>query len=124
VSCDGDAITCAILRTQQKRDCEDHDSSNKHFQAGQALLDGVDPLRDSLPSVKNALEVDVSKTVQSESWAGGGSCVVDKVISVRGISITVPLSSICPYLIYLRFAIMLLASLSSFYMLSSAVLRD
>jgi hypothetical protein len=120
-NCEGDAITCAILRTQQLRDCEEHDASNAQFQLGSALLSGRDPM--SLPTVGNAQEVDVSQVVRADGWGGGGQCFKDKTINLLGHSIVLPISRICEYLIYLRYAIMLMASLVSFRMLSGSILR-
>jgi hypothetical protein len=86
------------------------------------LLSGADPL--TLPTVANAQEVDVSQVVRADGWGGGGSCFKDKTINLLGHSIVLPISRICEYLIYLRYAIMLMASLVSFRMLSGSILRS
>nr|WP_263398768.1 virulence factor TspB C-terminal domain-related protein [Undibacterium oligocarboniphilum] len=124
-SCDGDAITCAILRTQQQRDCEDHDDNDPQVKLGKQLLSGDDPLKDSLPNAENAQVVDLSgNIVNADGWGGGGQCFTDKTFSVSGRSFVLPLSSVCDYLLALRFAVMLMAALTSYKMVSGTILRD
>lgn len=124
-SCDGDAIQCAILRTQQKRDCEDHDDKHPQYVLGKNILDGVDPMKSVLPSVDKASEIDVARDIRADGFGGGASsCATDKEVSILGQSIAIPLSKVCDYLLPLRFAIMLIASIVSFKMLSGVILRD
>jgi hypothetical protein len=125
VSCDGDAITCAILKTQQMRDCQDHDENDPQVKYGKQLLSGDDPMRDRLPTIDNAREVDLSNIkLDAAGWGGGGSCIQDRQFSVMGKTIVIPLSKLCEYLVILRYAIMLIASIVSFRMVSGSILKE
>jgi hypothetical protein len=52
----------------------------------------------------------LNSQIDTGGWGGGGSWFSDKTISVMG-KVVIPLSKVCDYLIYLRFAIMLIAGL-------------
>lgn len=124
-SCDGDAITCAILRTQQQRDCEDHDDNDEQVKMGKQLLSGADPLKSTLPTIDNAQVIDLSgNNISADGWGGGGQCFTDKTFSVGGKTIILPLSKVCDYLLALRFAIMIIAALTSYKMVAGTILRD
>lgn len=81
-------------------------------------------MKDSLPTKDNAQEVDLNSQIDTGGWGGGGSCVSDKSFSVMGKVIVIPVSKVCDYLIYLRFAIMLIAGIVSFKMVSGSILRN
>ncbi|HTD06238.1 hypothetical protein [Undibacterium sp.] len=124
-TCDGDAITCAILQKQRQQYCEDHDEKNPQVILGRQLLAGEDPMKNSYPSIDNAQTVDLSQNrLDSNGWGMGGSCFIDKTFSVMGFSIIIPFSQTCPYLIALRYAIMLLASIASYRTVSGSILRS
>ncbi len=107
------------------RDCQDHDDNDPQVKYGKRLLNGDDPLRDRLPTVDNAREVDLSNIkVDASGWGGGGSCLQDRQFSVMGKTVVIPLSKLCEYLIILRYAIMLIASIVSFRMVSGSILKE
>ena len=124
-ACTGDAITCQILKTQQLRDCQDHDDTDPNVILGKQLLAGQDPKASTLPTLDNASTVDLSGTqLDSSGWGGGGQCFQDKQFSAMGQTITIPLSKLCDYLIVFRALIMLIAALSSFKMVSGVILNS
>lgn len=121
-TCNGDAITCEILKLERANDCEvKKDTPEKTL--GKQINSKNDPLQSSLPSLDNAKQVDLTQlNLNANGWGFGGACMQDKQISVMGKFITIPLSSLCEYLLALRYGIMLIASILSFKILSGAVL--
>ncbi|MFZ6813351.1 virulence factor TspB C-terminal domain-related protein [Undibacterium sp. Rencai35W] len=111
------------MRTQQTRDCEDHDENNELYKYGKSLLDGNDPKKSELPDKDHPQEIEVGN-IDASGFGGGGACFTDKSFVVMGHSITLPLSNMCQYLEWLRYAIMLIASIVSYRILSGAILRD
>ncbi|RZI42473.1 hypothetical protein EGT07_14815 [Herbaspirillum sp. HC18] len=92
---------------------------------GSSVVAGNDPDFDKLPSLSNGQTVDLSsKSLDSSGWLGGGSCFADKRISVLNQSILIPLSQVCDYLIGLRYALMVVAALVSFRIVSGTILRE
>ena len=81
-------------------------------------------MKDMLPSKDKAQEVDLRRDIDTSGWGGGGSCFSDKTISVMGKTVVIPVSRVCDYLIYLRFAIMLIAAIVSYKMVSGSILRS
>jgi len=121
-TCNGDAITCEALKLQRGNDCElKKDTPEKTL--GKQINDKNDPLKNSLPTIENAKQVDLSSlNLNANGWGLGGGCIQDKSISVMGKQVTIPLSSLCEYLLALRYAIMLIAAILSFKIVSGAVL--
>ena len=101
----------------------DATKESEQSKLGQQIMNGQDPLGDKLPTPGNAPEVDLP-TLSADGWMGGGSCFQDKSVSVHGMALTIPFSSVCPYLLPIRAAVMLIAALASFRMLSGTVLKE
>jgi hypothetical protein len=122
VSCDGDAIQCAMYRQMQKEYCE-----NRQVDAaktlGDQIMTGADPQASTLPTKANGSTLAMGSIDQS-GFLGGGACFSDKTISFRGQSITIPFSSACQYLIVFRYVIMIIAALVCFRMLSGVIFRS
>lgn len=128
VSCDGDAIQCAIARDVQMAKCkaekdEQAQKDSSQYSLGNAVMAGNDPMASKLPTKENAQVVNVGG-LSATGFAGGGSCFSDKTFTLLGRSFTIPFSSTCQYLIALRYVVMLIALLASFRMLSGAVIRE
>jgi len=128
ISCTGDAITCALLRTQAERNCRDKQAEDElkakpYNNLGNAVLSGADPMAATLPTKANAAQINIPSLDQS-GWLGGGSCFPDKTFSVQGHSFTIPFSAACAYLVAFRYALMLVALFASFRMISGAILKD
>jgi len=122
IQCTGDAIQCSILKTQQKQDCELR-RETVYQKLGQNIAEGNDPDKHTLPTIANAQQVDLSATqLDANGWGMGGACFSDKTFSVGGKVFTIPFSSVCEYLLALRYGIMLLASILSFKIVTGAVL--
>lgn len=121
-TCEGDAITCAVLKLQRATDCEvKKDTAEKTL--GKQLNDKNDPLKSSLPSIDNARQVDLGAlNINSNGWGLGGACIQNKSITVMGKTVIIPLSELCEYLLALRYGIMLIAGILSFKIVSGAVL--
>lgn len=129
VTCDGDAITCRIAKETAIKNCadktaEDALKNSGQYTLGNAVMAGNDPLASTLPTVANGAQVVLPGSVDSGGWLGGGSCFADKSFSVQGQTITIPFSQACEYLTAFRYAIMIVALLASFRMVSGAIFRE
>lgn len=123
-TCEGDAITCALLRQQRKEYCE-NTKENPQTTLGNQLLAGNDPLKSTLPTAANATGVNLGQgALDTSGFMGGGSCFADKSFSVMGQTFVIPFSAVCNILLALRFAIMIIASLVSFRMVSGVIFRE
>jgi hypothetical protein len=128
IACMGDAIQCATLRAAAAMECkqrtdEDALKALSQHALGQAAANGNDPDAAGLPSVKNAAVVDMG-TMQAAGWIGGGAAFKDVSFTVQGKTFAVPLNKWSSYLVGLRYALMVVAMLVSFRMLSGVILRD
>jgi len=127
-TCTGDAIQCATLQAARAMECKarqdeaDVKGSALH-QLGQAAATGNDPGKGTLPTPGNGEVIQVS-ALKADGWLGGGSPLKDATFSIQGKSITIPFSKASEYLLALRYALMVVASLISFRMLSGVILRD
>lgn len=121
-TCEGDAITCAIIKLQRKNDCEVREDTPEKV-LGRLIAEDNDPLKANLPSPNNPQNIDFSQlNLSADGWGFGGACIQDKSISVMGKTVTIPFSSICDFLLALRAGIMLLAGLLSFKIVSGVIL--
>ncbi|MFZ6648898.1 virulence factor TspB C-terminal domain-related protein [Undibacterium sp. TJN25] len=113
------------MQQQRKQYCEDHDDKNPQVVLGKQLLSGDDPMKSTLPTIDNAQKVDLGQgNLDSSGWGMSGSCLQDKTINAMGQTVILPLSKLCDVLLAFRAAIMLLASMASYRMVSGAVLRS
>lgn len=126
ISCQGDAIQCATLREvaiQQCRDKEREDQIKESalYTKGQGVIDGIPEA--GVPSKDNAENYNVQSTLSQDSFLAGGSCFKDRSISMLGHTVKLPLSAGCDALIALRYALMVVASLVSYRILSGTFLK-
>ena len=127
ISCEGDAIQCATLRAAASMECAQKQdkadlAASPLAALGNAAVAGNDPLGSSIPSVGNGALFTAPSSLDNSGWLGGGNCFADKSIVVQGHTITLPLSKSCDALLVLRYALMVVASLVSFRIVSGAVL--
>lgn len=125
ITCNGDAIQCQTLRAAAAMQCaqkkSDDDLNASPLKAiGENAVSGiVDP---SLPTPANGQVVQAPDFLDTTGFLGGRSCFVDKTITIQGHAITIPLSKSCDILLVLRYALMVVAGLVSFRLLSGAIL--
>lgn len=129
ITCTGDAIQCATARAAAAMQCkqkqDDDDLKASPLTAlGASTVAGNDPLSGTLPTKGNGGNVTMPSSLDNSGWLGGGAAFNDVTVSVQGKSITVPLSKATGYLVGLRYALMIVALLVSFRMLSGVILRD
>lgn len=95
VTCDGDAIQCAIVRDQYKRACElmEKESAESQLYATNKGKDGNQT--GELPGNET---ISLSGRIDTSDALGGGSCFGDLNITVWREPVTLPLSSLCQYL--------------------------
>lgn len=127
ITCQGDAIQCATLRAAAAMECkqrqDETDLKTSPLSAkGAAAVNGTDLA--GLPNSKNGAIVNISTLAGTEGWLGGGSAFDDISVTVQGHQIIVPLAKWSGYLVSLRYALMIIASLISFRILGSAILKE
>lgn len=127
-SCTGDAVQCATLAAARAMECkqrsdEDTIKSSRLFNDGQAAANGNDPMQGSLPAPGNGEKLVVPQ-LNADGWLGGGAPMPDVSFTIQGRTITVPISKATEYLVALRYALMVVASLISFRMLSGSILKE
>lgn len=128
ISCTGDAIQCATLRAAAAMECRQAAdvkelTDSDAFKLGTAAAAGNDPQKGSFPSAANAALVSMP-AMSTAGWLSGGALPADKSFTVQGKTIVVPLSKALAYLIVLRYALMVVALLVSFRILSGAIIRE
>lgn len=120
---EGDAIQGAILKQLADTDCANNEA-NPLTTLGNQLTTGADPLSSTLPTKENGETVNFEASFDQSGFLGGGACLADKSFSVMGKTIPLPFSQVCPYLLPLRYALMIAAMMIAFKMVSGSVLRD
>jgi hypothetical protein len=128
ITCTGDAIQCATLRAAATMQCAqqkqiDDLNASPMKALGDSVIAGNDPIQSQIDGLKNGTTVDM-QSLDQNGWLGGGSCFADKSFSVQGHSVTIPFSRACSALVVLRYAIMIVAMLVSFKIVSGAVIRE
>jgi hypothetical protein len=106
-SCEGDAIQCAIAADQIARHCkmfDDHSTSEEALFNAEKNKGGS--VTANLPGNEN-ISIGPGNFDTSDAIGGGAGCIGDKVITVAGQTVTVPLSRVCEYLAILGNALML-----------------
>lgn len=129
ITCVGDAIQCATLRAAAAMECKQRSDEQALKDSpltakGNAAISGSDIAGDNLPTAKNATVVNLPGSGDTAGWLGGGSPFDDVTFVVFGHSITLPFAKWSGYLIALRYALMVAASLISFRILSGSILRE
>lgn len=129
-SCTGDAIQCATLRAaaamqcKQAQDDAELKASSLHS-LGSSVVAGNDPMGSNLPTKMNGSTVTMPSSLDTAGWMAAGSVAFDDVsFTVQGKTITIPLAKASGYLVGFRYALMIVALLVSFRMLSGVILRD
>lgn len=94
-TCSGDAIQCAISKEIHSNNCK----VLKETDIGEIITSVPVGTKSVLADLPGNKEVDVGGIVNaSDTIMGGGACFQDKTVQVMGQSITLPISTICPYL--------------------------
>lgn len=127
ISCAGDAIQCATLRAAAALQCQASEADKElkessSYKLGSSILNGSDPAGATLPNPAGATVIDVPKSLTSDGWLGGGAPFDDLTVDVMGHSLTIPFAEITSHLEFLKYAVMMVASLISFRRISGAVL--
>ncbi len=112
LTCDGDAIQCAVARATFASNCQLSTTSSLSA-LGDSLAAGNDPLASTLPSSTNFTTVNVSGMLDTTDALGGGSgCLSDQTFDfVGGQTYTLPWSQLCGSFELMGFAMMFAAAL-------------
>lgn len=129
IACTGDAIQCAILRDQAARNCSDKADADEvkadpAATLGQQIASGNDPLQSTLPTPSNGSTVTMPSSLDTSGWLGAGACFPDKQFTLQGHVVTLSFTSACQPLLVFRYALMIVALLISFRMLSGVIFRE
>lgn len=95
ISCEGDAIQCAIARDQYRRSCQlmEKESAESQLYASNKGKEGNQT--GSLPGNET---ISLQGRIDTSDALGGGSCFGDLNITVWNQAVTLPLSNVCQYL--------------------------
>lgn len=128
ITCTGDAIQCATLRAAAAMQCKQAEDESALKASGlktigEAALNGSD--RSNYPNPGNGQIVNIGGSMQeSQGWLGAGAAFDDVTITIQGHAVVVPLSEWSGYLVSLRYVMMIIASLISFRILGTAILKE
>lgn len=121
--CDGDAIQCAIAKEQHIRACQlfdDESPESKLYNEEKAK----DKNRDVTKDLPGNETVDIGSKLRSDNLLGGAACISDLSITVVGMSVTLPMTEICPVLGYLGWILVAVASLAAFRIMSGTTPKE
>lgn len=100
--CDGDALQCAMAKEQHKRACALFETESDERQAYEADKLKGEAGTDQTENLPGNQTVDIGPAdFDSSDAIGGAQCITDKSVTIAGQSVSIPLSSMCPYLAYL-----------------------
>lgn len=96
VTCEGDAVQCAIAADQYRRNCQwfDDEASAQLATVGNAAITGAVRPDGHPANSPDAQSVSFSTAIDQTDRLGGG-CPVDVTVSVAGKSVAIPFSSMC-----------------------------
>lgn len=109
VSCEGDAIQCAIARDQYRRSCEAFDKESPESSLYKSSKGKEGPQTGDLPG--NATHSISSGMYDASNVLGAATCIPDLSIDVVGQSVSLPISQICSHLATLRLALLAFGAL-------------
>lgn len=98
-TCDGDAVMCAIAKEQHTRACQlfKEDTPEGQLYAAEKGKEGIQRGEGSDMGTID-LGGGSGSLIKTDSLIGEGSCVQDLQFQFMGEPVTIPLSSLCPYL--------------------------
>lgn len=128
VSCDGDAIQCAIAREITNKNCLDKDASDAVKNApqtdlGNKILSGTDPQASTLPSPTNATTINVGTDLNSSGFGLPSQCLTDVAFQLGTSTWNFRASQVCDWILPLRAVMMIIAGLVSYRIVASAVVN-
>lgn len=98
-TCDGDAVMCAIAKEQHARACQlfKEDTAEGQLYAAEKGKEGAQH-GEGIDLGTIDLGGGSGSLIKTDSLIGEGSCVQDLQFQFMGEPVTIPLSSLCPYL--------------------------
>ena len=96
VTCEGDAVQCAIAADQYRRNCQwfDDEAATQLATVGNAAITGQSRPDGHPANSPDAQSVSFSSAIDQTDRLGGG-CPVDVAVNVAGKSVAIPFSSMC-----------------------------
>ena len=99
VTCEGDAVQCAIARDQYQRNCQLFDQTSPQSDLANQIIAGNDPSASSNPAaLANRSSVSMSGTISQAPFLPSGGLSDQTVLVYKGTSVVLPWSSLNQYL--------------------------
>lgn len=94
-TCEGDALQCAIAMDQHKRSCQMFDTPSDESNLYNTDKGKTGSQTGSLPGNES---ISLSGRIDTSNILGGGGCIRDLSVTLWRTSVSLPFSTICPYL--------------------------
>lgn len=129
ITCQGDAIQCATLRAAAAMQCQQQADIESLKTAptkalGDAILGGAESEKTMLGDLVKGTQVDMSKPNIDDSAFLAASCFANRSINVLGHSVEMDFTRVCNDIQPLRAAIMAVAFLVAYLIVSRSVLQS
>lgn len=107
--CTGDAVQCALTKEVHVQHCKLNKSTDESLLYGtekgkEGSQTGDLPGNETIPFGPASYD--------DSNALGAGACINDLAVDVWGMSVTLPLTMICPYLLWFKWALLAFASLA------------
>lgn len=111
-TCEGDAIQCAIAKKQHMTACTLEDSQNEFYQLFNQNKNKTGNVTEGLPGNKSENILSRISGIGDDFLGSGAACPADRTISFGFGEVTIPYSTLCPYLELMGRILVVLAALS------------
>jgi hypothetical protein len=107
--CTGDAVQCALTKEVHTQHCKLNKATDESALYGaekgkEGSQIGDLPGNETIPFGPSSYD--------DSNALGAGACITDLAVNVWGVSVTLPLTMICPYLLWFRWALLAFASIA------------
>lgn len=111
-TCEGDAIQCAIAKKQHETACTFEDTQNEFYQLFNQNKNKTGNVTEGLPGNKSENILSRISGIGDDFLGSGAACPADRTIAFGFGEVTIPYSTLCPYLELMGRILVVLAALS------------
>ncbi|KGG93562.1 hypothetical protein P245_10285 [Comamonas thiooxydans] len=111
-TCEGDAIQCAIAKKQHMTACTLEDTQNEFYQLFNQNKNKTGNVTEGLPGNKSENILSRISGIGDDFLGSGAACPADRTIAFGFGEVTIPYSTLCPYLELMGRILVVLAALS------------